>query len=361
MEIEDYLRHKEKRLEQSSQLIKNYHVFEFNYIPDKPLMREEIKPVADALLRYLKTGIPNNLLIIGSRGSGKTLLVRYLAGRLTQHEGQHLYINCRHHNTTFKILAEFLACKPRGFALEELWTQFQKAYSTPTVMILDEADLLSEKDRHKDIFYLLSRSEQNYMVILLSNNPHFHQHLDVSIRSTLQPEIIHFHNYDAEKIRAILRQRALLGLNKFSEKELAHIAALVARNANSDIRVGIKTLYFSALEKDTGVENNFDRARRDIVTELIQGLSDKNLIILRSAVDIPDGRVKAVYARYRQLSAALREAPFSYPYFYSNLAYLQSIGLVLLPSTKVRRGYTNRIQLLFDKDILTPVWRTRFG
>lgn len=125
--------------------------------------------------------------------------------------------------------------------------------------------------------------------------------------------------------------------------------------------MGIKTLYLTALEPEADVETNFDRARRDIVADLVRSLSDKNLTILKAAVGVEDDHVKSVYARYRRLSTQVGDSPFSYPYFYSNLAYLQSIGLILLVSTKVRRAYTNRIQILFDPQILGPMWDERYG
>ena len=71
MEIEEYLAQKEKRLEKGKERVKDLRVFDFNYLPEKPLMREEAKPVIDALLRYQKTGIANHLVLLGSRGCGK--------------------------------------------------------------------------------------------------------------------------------------------------------------------------------------------------------------------------------------------------------------------------------------------------
>jgi archaeal cell division control protein 6 len=360
MEIEEYLHEKAKRLEKASRFIKDYRVFDFNYIPPQPLMREEVKPVADAILRYHRTGIPNNLLIVGSRGSGKTLLVRYLAQRLKSGL-RFLYVNCRHHNTSFKMLAEILAVKPRGYGLNELWDHFCKQMPGPTVLILDEVDLISDKDRTKDILYLLSRSERNDMVILLSNNPRFHQQLDSSIRSTLQPEIIHFRDYNVDQVLAILKQRAVLGLRQSSRAVLAGLAGLTVRNANSDIRVGIKTLYLCTVEPGLELEDNFERARRDIVTDLIRGVSDKNLLILRAAAETAEGQVKLVYENYRRLSAAVSEAPFSYVHFYSNLSYLQSIGLIVLVATKIRKTYTNSIQILFHRQVLDDIFKSRFG
>jgi Cdc6-like AAA superfamily ATPase len=196
---------------------------------------------------------------------------------------------------------------------------------------------------------------------MLSNNPRFHTSLDASVRSTLQPEMIHFKNYNAEQFYEILQQRAKLGLRRFDETTIRHIAGLSVRNTNSDVRVGIKTLYFCALEPETGVEGNFQRARRDIAQDIIADLNDKNLLILQAAQQSEQRQVKPVYHLYRRLSRQYRETPFSYVYFYSNLSYLQSLGLILLVSTKIGRSYTNRIQTLFDEETLQNVWENRFG
>ncbi len=171
MEIKEYLSQKEKRLEKGIRKIRNHRVFDFNFIPEKPLMRDEVKPIVDALLRYDKTGIPNNLLVVGSRGSGKTLIVKYLMNLLgSKNNLEFEYANCRCHNTSFKILAEMLGAKPRGCALNELWGRFQESHRDKCVLVLDEVDLLSDKDRNKDILYFASRSAESYMTILLSNN-----------------------------------------------------------------------------------------------------------------------------------------------------------------------------------------------
>ena len=142
MDIESYLRQKQSNLEKSSQRITDYHVFDFNYIPDKPLMRNEVKPVIDALLRYQQSGIANNVLILGSKGSGKSLLAKYLM-QLLDKQLSFAYANCRQQNTSYKILAHLLDCIPRGCSLDELWNRFSLLYKKGVVVILDEIDLLS--------------------------------------------------------------------------------------------------------------------------------------------------------------------------------------------------------------------------
>ena len=88
------------------------------------------------------------------------------------------------------------------------------------------------------------------MTVLLSNHPKFLSRLDESIRSSLQPEMVHFRNYDADQIRAILGDRAKRGLHRVPEGLIGAIAALTVRTTNSDVRVAIKTLYYASLEPD---------------------------------------------------------------------------------------------------------------
>ena len=109
MDIQDYLSDKQERLARSSGRIRDFGVFDFNYIPKKPLMREEVKPLIDAILRYEQTGIANHALILGARGSGKSVLARYLMQIMSAPEKiNFVYANCRQHNTSFKILASLL-------------------------------------------------------------------------------------------------------------------------------------------------------------------------------------------------------------------------------------------------------------
>jgi archaeal cell division control protein 6 len=360
MDIEKYLKDKQSELEKSKTRIINSNVFDFNYIPEKPLMRNEIKPVIDALLRYQQTGIANNVLILGSRGSGKSLAATYLMKLLSsQNQLKFVYVNCRHHNTSFKILAHLLGLRARGRTLDELWYLFTDANPGRTVFILDEIDLINDKDKHLDILYLISRSDKNYMAILLSNNPKFTNNLDESIRSTLQPEIIHFSSYNALEVVQILKDRAKVGLKFLPEIEIDQIAAMTVKNSNSDIRIAIKTLYLWAMEPEVSLQDHFEKARRDIMIEILKDLNDKNLLILKAALSQKEGYVKDIYYVYKKTSLQYNEDPFSYMHFYSNLSYLQSLGLILLISTKVDKTHTNRIRLTFDPSILDTIWKTR--
>jgi Cdc6-like AAA superfamily ATPase len=362
MDISDYLNKKKKHLISSVSRIKDFKVFDFNYIPEKPLMRQEAKPIIDALLRYQQTGIANHILVLGSRGCGKSLLARYLMKLMSEgNTFNFLYVNCRQHNTSFKILSALLGLRPRGSSMDEIWHRFTTKYTVKTVLILDEIDLIKDKDRRTDILYLLSRSDRNYMTLMLSNNPKYTQTLDESILSTLQPELIHFTSYDAGEIEQILIDRATNGLVKVPIENIRYIAARACKSTNSDVRVAIKALYLSALEPQVPLSDHFEKARRDIVIDVVKDLNDKNIQILWAVRKCKDDFVKNIYQKYRRISVQCNENSFSYMHFYSSLSYLQSLGLVLLVSTKVNRTYTNRIQLTFDPEVLEAVWQLRFS
>lgn len=362
IDVKTYLKNRRGQLKSRVDIIKDYSIFDFNHIPEQPVLRSELRNVIDAILLYAHTGIPKNVAIIGSRGSGKTLGVRFLAQEIQSEEDiTILYCNIRNHNTSFKALASLVGAHARGKSLDELFNIFKKRYPKKTVVVLDEIDLISPKDRHMEILYRLSRSRNNYMVIVLSNNPRALRAIDESTRSTLQPETVYFKNYDATQIYDILKARAIQGLKTHKHEDLRRIAALTTRETNSDVRVAIKSLFYTATDPDVSAQKAFERACRDVVADVIQDLNDKCLLILESARRTKTGFVKDIYQCYKRLSEAVGETPFSYMHFYNNLSYLQSCGLLLLVSTKVGRTYTNRIRTFYDPDVQAEIYENRFG
>ncbi len=362
MDIASYLNNKRKNLGQSSANVKDFTVFDYNYIPEEPLERAEIREIVKHIVRFEISGIPTHMSIVGSRGSGKTLTLKYLQQIISREtELDVLYVNCRHHNTSFKIFAQLLDQeKTAGSNLNDLYQRFMLRYKNKTVLVLDEVDLMSPKDKNRDILYFLSRSEQPYMVIMLSNTPHVVEQLDAATRSSLQPFRLYFRNYDAEQIGHILLGRAQKGLRSWDHSHIMQIGALTTQRTNSDARVAIKTLYYKIIEPDDPVEKCFEAARRDIVIDQVNDLTEANLMILWAAATSQSDLAKEIYARYCRYSRDHRIKPFSYMYFYTNLGYLQSVGLVVLVAAKIDRTYTNRIILTFEKSIVEQCCKLRF-
>ena len=351
-----------KTLTNNSEKIKDFSVFDFNYIPDEPFMREESKQLIREMLRFEMSGIATHQAVIGSKGSGKTLTLKYLQKVMAEHTKLNiLYANCREHNTSFKIFAYFLGIEARGASLSELYGRFCKLFPGKTVVLLDEIDLMSPKDKRRDILYFLSRSENPYMVIMLSNNYRVLNEIDPSTKSSLQPMPVYFKNYDASQLQEILLNRAKAGLHSWHEPHLSEIAALSTKRTNSDARVAIKTLYYSITDPSDSIEVCFENARKDIIAEMINNLSVPVLMILDAIGTSKSDFARDIYKRYSAISARQNEKPFSYVHYYAHLSYLQSMGLVALISTKVGITYANRVVLTFSESILEPVCKVRFS
>ena len=361
MDFADVLAGKRSRVTAESQLVKDFSAFDFHFVPDEPLMRTECETIIEAMVRFDVTGLPEHLAVIGTRGSGKTLTLKYLQRMMPKHADLDvLYANCRHHNTTSKIFAHLLGTQARGISLSALYDRFCHQCGRKTVVILDEIDLMSPKDRRREILYFLSRSEQPFMVIMLANSHLVLKEIDPATRSSLQPIPLYFRNYNAQQIQQILRGRAQLGLRQWDEGRLAEIAAMTTRLTHSDVRVAIKTLQFVATDPGDSLKSCFERARRDVVADMINDQSDAALMILRAAATSRSAFARDIYQRYCRISVDKKEKPFSYFYFCTTLSYLQSVALLALVATKKGRTYTNRVMLTFERAGLDEIFRLRF-
>jgi Cdc6-like AAA superfamily ATPase len=351
-----YIEQSREEAERVASAIRDFRVFSFDHIPERPVIRPEVKRIVDAIVRYSRSGIQHHLVIVGPRGCGKTLTFRYLEKAFADKLGiPFLGVNCRIHNSSFKALAALLKTKPRGYAYSELCDRFEREIPSPAVIVLDEGDMLAEKDMRRDILYFLSRSPKRYSVVLLSNNHRYLKHLDESTRSSLQPEVISFRSYSAGEILDILRDRAQTGLKITEPGLIEEIAAMTAKNTNGDVRVAIKALLYCATKEAPSVQACFDKAREDVVVDVLGNVNDKALLILKAALSEPSRLVKGVYQQYAALSRQYREEPHGYTQFYANLAYLASLGLILLVTAKVERTFTNRVEPLVTEDQVDAV------
>jgi archaeal cell division control protein 6 len=360
-ELRAYIEQSRQEAKQAASGVKDFRIFDFGFIPDAPFIRPETKRIIDSIVQYHQTGIPRNLIVTGPRGSGKTLTMRYLERALRTTIGLPIHgVNCRIYNSSFKVLAHILKLRPRGYSYSELCEIFEREVPGNAVIVLDEIDLLGEKDIRKDVLYFLSRSKNRYFVVLLSNNPRFLRSLDESTRSSLQPETIFFRNYCATEILEILQDRARTGLRKVDPGLLEEISGLTAKNTNGDVRVAIKTLLHCATNRDMQVQDCFKKAREDVVTDVLESLNEKALLIIKAAYLEPTKLVKSIYQRYVHLSRDYREEPYGYTQFYSTLGYLSSLGMIMLVTAKVDRTFTNRLEPLVSVGELDGVMNRRF-
>ena len=136
---------------------------------------------------------------------------------------------------------------------------------------------------------------------------------------------------------------------------------MTAKNTNGgDVRVAIKSLLYCATHEAPTVVECFAKAREDVTKDVLAGVNDKGLLILKAAMEEPTKLMKAVYQRYVMLCRGYKDEAYGYTQFSSTAAYLASLGLAALMSTKINRTFANRMELLISPEELNAVFEQRF-
>lgn len=203
-----------------------------DYQPDRILERDdEIDEYRHALEDVLFGRTPQNVMLYGRAGLGKTAVTKYMMEALREEVAQRpdadeLFVhevNCNG-KTVYSVvrtlvnelLPETASDFPkRGLstadAFEELYTQLDRRAGTHLV-VFDEIDHLNDPDM---LLYELPRArsighitESKVGVIGISNNYTFRQGLSPKVKDTLMEAEISFSPYDASELRAILADRA---------------------------------------------------------------------------------------------------------------------------------------------------------
>lgn len=203
-----------------------------SYQPKTILKRnEEIEDYRYALQDILFGREPENIMLYGKAGLGKTAVTTYMMNALneevkTREEADDLHIhevNCNGktlfmvvHSLVNTLLPPDASSFPKrglgtGDAFDELYQQFDRIGSTH-LFVFDEIDHLDEVNM---LLYELPRarsndhiSEARIGIIGISNNYTFRKSLSSKVKDTLMETEISFSPYDATELRTILEERA---------------------------------------------------------------------------------------------------------------------------------------------------------
>ena len=243
------------------ELLKVGHVPESNRIVGRD---DEIESVAAELRPIVRSDPPNNVLIYGKTGTGKSLVARHVTDRARQAAVANdvavgtAYIDCAQHNTqtrvaravtrTLNVEEETGLSVPRagigsGEYYDYLWEILDKQYKA-VVIILDEVDRLN----NDDILMQLSRARESGKadchlgIVAISNKIEYRDHLNERVKSSLREEEFVFQPYDASQLRDIMNHR----LDAFHEDvvtgNVIALTAAFAAQEHGDARKAIEIL-----------------------------------------------------------------------------------------------------------------------
>ena len=244
-----------------------------SYEPDRILERdEEINQYAAALRPIVEGSTPDNIMVYGNTGAGKTAVTRYMIDMMyeaCENSGNALstvFLNCNE-MTAFKVVRtlvnelrdedkdEFPA---RGLstrdALDALYEEIDNREGT-CILILDEIDHIENID---SLLYDLSRSHSTgnlehatVGIIGISNDYTFRDILSSKTRGTFAEEELDFTPYTANELEAILRDRAEIAFRDGAITEAAiNLCAAIAAQDSGNARQGLDILHAAGKEAD---------------------------------------------------------------------------------------------------------------
>jgi len=212
-------------------IFKDKKSLQASYTPETVIHREEqINTIAAILAPALKQDKPSNLFIYGKTGSGKTLTIKHVSGKMEQIATERkiplkiIYLNCkmkRIADTEYRLIAQLIKefeeeVPYTGLPTDEVYNKFfkilEKSKQKNVIIILDEIDQLIKK-AGDEVIYNLTRinteiSATTITLIGISNNLIFTESMDPRVRSSLSEEELVFPPYNAVQLKEILKKRA---------------------------------------------------------------------------------------------------------------------------------------------------------
>ena len=366
----------EKHLERKQIFKKNNReILRPSYIPDVlPHRQEEINSLASVLVTALKGERPSNILIFGKTGTGKTACVKYIGNEIKKADGENskvnfIYMNCEIVDTPYGVMQNignqfiqnFTQRIPfTGLSIMQVYNLLRDKLDEQDQVIiiaLDEIDKLVYKSGD-DVLYYLSKinddlKKARVSIIGISNDLLFTDMLDPRVRSRMEGEKMVFPPYNAEQLRDILNQRALLSFDDaVLEPAVIPLCAALAAQEHGDARRALDLLRIAAeiAERencDKVTELHVYKAKNkmelDCVSEAIRTLPSQSKLVLMCVVILTEGGMERlttgdVYERYKDLSRIVGLSVLTQRRITDLLSELDMMGIIHAKVRSFGRG-----------------------
>ncbi len=233
-----------------------------NYEPSEPVGREtEIERIADAVRPLTRGKTPENLLLYGPAGVGKTTCVKHVFDRLEDNTREKsVYINAWQYNTRSSLLTELLIqlgypAPRKGKPVDELLSKLKEWLdkNRGIAVAIDEFDQLQEKTEIiYDLQMLNQEGENSLGIVMVSNQPPQKVQLDPRSQSRLNCQTLQFNSYNAPQLQDILSKRVEQAFKPGTvpDEVIEEIAEQVAENSG-DCREALETLLRAGRKADS--------------------------------------------------------------------------------------------------------------
>ncbi len=363
-----------------------------HYVPNNlPFRDGQIDAISQILSSSLHGAKPDNLFIYGKVGTGKTVTVNHVLSQLqefiahnTEKKVEFAYVNCRNHNTKYKVLLKTLS----KFFPEQDFIGYSSAFvyekllkhagqGKQLILVLDEVDKVKDLD---ELIYALTRSNDELQnggiaIIGISNNLFFKDKLDVRTKSTLLQKEMVFPPYNAQELKAILEARIKTAFKAGCVEDSAvNLAAAMAAQESGDARAAVMLMLRAGEEadkslglmvKDEHVRLAKTRVEEEVTLSMVETLPKQQQLVLYSlsmmtVMGKGYGKLNGskeegvffsgdAYREYERIAASMQQQVVSSRWFREYVNELETYGLLITTASgKGVRGTTTLIKLGFD-------------
>lgn len=369
-----------------NRIFRDKRVFSVGYLPKRLIARDqEINVVKELFFPILQDhSKPENAIIYGKTGTGKSAVVRYvlneLVSLLSQDEDRPQYlpvhIECTRHTpvtiltTILRTLSPELIVPRCGWAAstyyETVWQQMI-AKNMNVILVLDEIDQLRD-DR---ILYTASRATENQnlpedlhiSVVGISNNMSYVKRLDPRLLSSLGKTDLLFSPYNAMQLEQILTDRLVGFQDGVLDEGVVPLCAALSAQDGGDARKALQLLRRSGVIAEREARTRVTEA--DVNRAFIEITSDKTFnyievlpaqekaVLFTIALLIKGGQEKIysgdVYLNYTRLAELVDLKVLSSPRVSGIISQLGVEGVIKTTMTqKGGRGMSREIFLIPD-------------
>lgn len=335
---------------------------------------EQLQEVTKMLRVALGNNRPPNLFLYGPSGTGKSLITKAVCKNIRKIcESRDIKfgtieVNCQDLDTLNIAVYELaeqsaneagvnVEVPKHGVATKEKWDELYRIVNEnfdSVVFVLDELDMLvGRRDKQDPAFsrllYQLSRAGANddltayISVVAISNDTKMMESVGSRALSSFTPEDVHFDDYDAKQLQAILHRRQDAFHDGVVDNGVIPLAAAVAAQTHGDARKAIDLMRVAGelaeREGDDGIREEHvrqaqDKVEKNRVLEVVRGVSTQKKICLYAtatvAAQTDDGTARSTtgYRVYQYLTDAIDVAQYYQETYVNKMKELTTYSLL---------------------------------
>ncbi len=281
----------ERLKREGGDVFKDERVLMPEFLPDVlPHREREVKEIALALQPASEGRKPENLVLSGPPGTGKTSCVRHVFKELSDYSKSAVtvYINCWEYSSRYSVLCRIAE------GIGELIPQTGKTPSDiiarisevarkgkKTILVaLDEFDRLVAAKEAEPVLYDLLRSREifgvDFGVIVITNDAELVVHLDSRIKSSLGQKSLSFERYTPQQLKDILKERWKQAFFEEADEDVVGICAAHAGKNGGDARVAVNALWRAGKEAEKQCAKKLEvKHAKQAVKEVFPSKKDK--------------------------------------------------------------------------------------